>query len=199
MRTIAVTTLSALALACGGKDTGPKQPVTVVLDAGAAPVATVSKLPDLRTPPPLELGSPVVERRAHAEWASCRAGVRDRGSDPGKTVSDLASACAAVTKMKAQAPMKGSLSATAAAQSFPLHADKGHCYRVTASAAPGVKSMVVVLKDAAGRSAAEYHQDEVDVVLAPDEAVCFREAQDASVVVSVGGGDGAFAVAVGSD
>jgi hypothetical protein len=189
----------SLVVACGGKDLPPK-PIQVTVDAGPpAPVQTVSKLPDAKLPPPLDFGSPLVERKAHTDWAACSKSIT-RNASAATTLADVTKACGAASGLHAgPAPSLGKSSASADPTAVPVHVDKGKCVRVFATAAPSVKALVVIVKDASGRPAAIYKADDLDAAIAPPEALCFKETQDATLSISVGSGDGDYAVQLWTD
>ena len=62
-----------------------------------------------------------------------------------------------------------------------------------------MKSLVAVVSDAEGFAISEVHTDDVAPFIAPDEAICFTDEADAQIVVSVGIGDGPYALSVWSD
>ncbi len=178
-------------------------------DAGtvdaALPQHLVSTLPtDVRNPPPFALGSKHAQVRAHADWTACHAALKTPGlgwGDPAKALDALGQACAGVTKMHAQgAPMTGSQNATSSQPVvYKFHGQAKKCYRVYGAAGPNVKSLVAVVADASGAEIAEYHTDEVSPLIAPDEAMCFSDDADAQITVSVGIGDGPYALSVWSE
>ncbi|MGA7119027.1 MAG: hypothetical protein WBY94_02970 [Polyangiaceae bacterium] len=84
-------------------------------------------------------------------------------------------------------------------QSFPLDAKAGRCYRVYAQAAEGIKDLDVVVKDSAGVAVGEDSTDDPSPVVVDDGAVCFSKDDNASVVVSVGMGSGAYALQIWGD
>ncbi len=188
--------LCLVAVACGGKGPPPNN-VVVTPDAGPpATVQTVSTLPPAKMPPPLDFGSLLVERRAHADWDACSKSVA-RNASAATTLANVTKACGTVTGLHAgPAPATGKSSASTDAVAVPMHVEKGKCVRVYAAASAGVKALVVVVKDASGRPAAIYKADDLDVAIAPPEALCFKETQDATLSVSVGSGDGDYAVQV---
>jgi hypothetical protein len=94
---------------------------------------------------------------------------------------------------------KGSQSATSAAQRFKLKALAKHCYRVYGAAVAGITDLDLLLKDSEDAVAGEDSTDDPTPVVLEDGAVCFKQDDDASVVVSVGAGEGAYAVQVWSD
>ncbi len=192
-------------LACGGP--GSKTPTGTqgdagALEAGTSPAQVISTLPkDVRSPPPFHLGSKRASTKTHPEWEGCHKGWRPTGSDAAKAVEALANACAPVSKMHGAAPtITGSQNAVSTTpSSYKFHAQANHCYRVYAVASSNVKSLVAVVTDSDGASIAEYHTDDVTPYIAPDEALCFTADDDAKILVSVGLGDGPYAIAVWQD
>ena len=201
-------TLLSIALmltACGGP--GSKTPQGTqgdagALEAGSSPAQIISTLPkDVRSPPPLNLGSKRAAVKPRPEWEACRAGWHPSGNDAGKAVEALANACAAATKTHGAAPtMTGSQNAVSTTPStYKFHAQANHCYRVYGVASSSVKNLVAVVTDSDGASIAEYHTDDVTPFIAPNEALCFSTDVDAKITVSVGLGDGPYAIAVWQD
>lgn len=168
-------------------------------DAGPpTPLATSSALPDVKLPPPLRLNSKHVARKPMPAWAGCGASSKSVG-DAAKSLDALTAACAVSSKVRPTgAPILGSGSATTPAASSKLHLDAGRCYRVYGAAGAGVKSFVVTIMDTDGANVAEYHADAVSPFIAPDEALCAEKAEDLTVLVAVGAGDGAYAVSIGT-
>lgn len=93
----------------------------------------------------------------------------------------------------------GSGNATTPAASSRFHAEAGRCYRVYGAAGSGIQGFVVTLMDADGASVAEYHADAVSPFIAPEEALCAEKAEDLTILVAVGSGDGKYAVSIGSE
>lgn len=190
-----------IAAGCGGptsKTPTTHQPVDAGADAAALPSHLVSTLPtDVRNPPPFNLGSKHAQRKAHPEWSACHADFHPAG-DAAKAVDALASACASVTQMHAiGTPMTGTQNALSSQPVvYKLHAQGKHCYRVYGVAGSAVKSLVAVVADDAGAEIAEYHTDDVTPFFAPDEALCFSDDDEAQITVSVGIGDGSYALSV---
>jgi hypothetical protein len=115
-------------------------------------------------------------------------------------LSTTAAACAAATHMKpVGAPIVGKQADRDPAQSFPLEARAGHCYRAFAQAGEGIADLHLVVRDSAGIEVAHDDSDRAGPVTPEDGAVCFQKDDHASVVVSVGMGSGAFAVQVWQD
>jgi len=112
----------------------------------------------------------------------------------------MAKSCAAVTKMKEVGkPFKGKQADKDTPQSFPLKAKANHCYRVYAQASDGIKDLDLAIKDSTGAIAAEDSTDDPSPVIVEDGAVCFKEADSATLVVSVGLGKGNYAVEIWKD
>ena len=204
MRCLVYSAVLALGVvACGGP--GSSKTPTTTSDGGAddaaLPQHLVSTLPtDVRNPPPFALGSKHTQLHAHTEWAACRNGVA-ANADVAKSVAALGAACAGVTKMHASgAAMTGSQNATSSAPVvYKFHGAAKHCYRLYGAASPAVKSLVAVVADSTGAEIAEYHTDDVSPYIAPDEAMCFVDDADATITVSVGIGDGPYALAMWSE
>jgi len=185
---------------CGG----PSSKVPVVAtgtDAGtdaALPMHLVSTLPtDVKMPPPFNLGSKHASVKPHTDWAACHQGFHPAG-DTAKAVDALATGCAGVTQMR---PVGSAMTGTQNAVSsqpmtYKFHGQAKHCYRLYGVASSSVKSLVAVVADSDGAEIAEYHTDDVSPVIAPDEAMCFADDADAQVTVSVGIGDGAYALSM---
>jgi hypothetical protein len=194
--------LALTSVACGGP--GSKTPVVTASDAGAdveLPAHVVSTLPtDVKNPPPFNLGSKHAQKRTHGEWGACHAAFHVSG-DPAKAVDTLATGCAAATKMRASGPaMTGTQNAISSQPiTYKFHGQAKHCYRVYGATGTSVKSLVAVVADAEGAEIAEYHTDEVTPFIAPDEALCFGDDSDAQITVSVGIGDGPYALSLWGD
>jgi len=199
-----VALFSVLLVACGGP--GSKTPTTNVSDAGTdaqagLPAHVISTLPtDVRNPPPFALGSKHAQKKEHVEWGACHAAFKVAG-DPAKAVDALGNACAAATRTKSiGAAMTGTQNATSSPPiTYKFHGQAKKCYRLYGVAGPGVKSLVAVVTDAEGAEIAQYHTDDVTTFIAPDEAMCFADDADAQIIVSVGIGDGPYALSVWSE
>jgi hypothetical protein len=187
--------------ACGANGPAPKtiQPAASA-DGGATTVAlTVSSaLPEAKLPPPLRLNSKRVARKPMPAWAGCAAASKPVG-DAAKSLDALTNVCAAGSKVRPGSPISGSGNATTPAASSRFHAEAGRCYRVYGAASAGVKGFIVTIMDADGANVAEYHADSVSPFIAPDEALCAEKAEDLTVLVAVGAGDGGYAVSIGAE
>ena len=140
------------------------------------------------------------ERRASPAWAPCHAAFTlDAKADLATSVDQMAKACIDTTKMHMLDSFKGTQSAANLPQAFPFHAEAGHCYRAYAVAAPGIQDLDLLIKDSAGAVAGEDSTDDPTPVVQEDGAICFKVADQASVVVSIGAGSGGYAVQVWSD
>jgi hypothetical protein len=193
---------AGLVLACGGP--GSKIPTTST-DGGAAdaalPTHLVSTLPtDVKNPPPFALASKHTQRKEHADWAACHLSFHPAG-DPNKAVDALGSACASATKThSAGAAMSGTQNAISSQPIvYKFHGQAKHCYRLYGVTGGTVKSLVAVITDAEGMAIAEYHTDDVSPIIAPDEAMCFVDDTDTTIAVSVGIGDGPYALSMWSE
>lgn len=139
-------------------------------------------------------GSKKAERRTNDKWSACHAGFKPTG-DAASDVVKLAQGCAAITRMHPVGEiMKGTQKASDPAQSFKLHVEANKCYRVYGESSKGITDLDAVIKDSTGAIAGEDSTDDPDPVVLEDGAVCFSEADDATVVVGIGGGEGSYAL-----
>lgn len=202
---------AAVVVACGGNKPAQTPPMPSE-SASAAPEASPSAaVPAVSSaapatsdtgaaPPPAVPTSAIATIKTDASWASCHQSFKATNKDVSKDVVAMAKACAATTKMKEVGKtLTGKQADEDKPQSFPLEAKGGHCYRVYAQAADGIKDFDVVVKDSAGVVAAQDSTDDPSPVVTEDGAVCFKKDDKASVVVSVGMGKGAYAVQIWSD
>jgi hypothetical protein len=167
--------------------------------ASAAPVETASAAPP-PPPAPTTPASTKVTTKNDPAWAGCHQTYEAKNKEVGKDVAAMAKACAAITKMKIVGkPFKGKQADKDTPQSFPLKAKANHCYRAYAQAAEGIKDLDLAIKDSTGAIAGEDSTDDPSPVVFEDGAVCFKEDDAATVIVSVGMGSGAYAVEVWSD
>jgi len=140
------------------------------------------------------------ERRSNPAWAPCHATFKVDGSaDVVASVDQMAKGCLDTTKMHMVDSFKGSQKAANLPQSFPFHADANHCYRVYAVAGAGIQDLDLLVKDSTGAVAGEDSTDDPTPVVQEDGAVCFKAADDATTVVSIGAGGGAYAVQLWGD
>jgi hypothetical protein len=204
--------VAANLVACGGAETPPAAAPSGSASAApsetaapsAAPAAsdTASAAPtasEAPTPPP-NPGSKKATKKSDATWASCHQSYKANNKEVGKDVAAMAKGCAAVTKMKLVGKtLTGKQGDQDTPQSFPLKAEANHCYRVYAQAADGIKDLDLAIKDSAGAVAGEDSTDDPSPVVLEDGAVCFTEADAATVVVSVGLGKGRYAVQIWGD
>jgi hypothetical protein len=167
-----------LALVSSGGDTDPTQ---VLIPAGSA-------------------GSHVAERMTNPSYSACHSTYVMKTQDVATEVAKMAQGCAAVTKMHALGnPASFNQSASSAPQSLPFKAQANHCYRVYGAAAAGIRDLDLLIKDGTGAVAGEDSTDDPTPVVLEDGVVCFKQNDDATVVASVGDGNGAFALQIWSD
>jgi hypothetical protein len=145
-------------------------------------------------------GSKRADRMTNPAWSACHSSYKAATADLGAEVTKMAQGCAAVTKMHPAADLwKGSQAATSPAQKFKLKVMAKHCYRVYGAAAAGISDLDVLVKDSDDAVAGEDSTDDPTPVVLEDGAVCFKQDDEATVVVSVGAGEGAYAVQAWSD
>lgn len=150
--------------------------------------------------PPPTAGSTKVTVKNDPTWATCHQGYEAKKKDVSKDVQVMAAGCAKVTKMKlVGTTLTGKQGDQEPPQSFPLKAEAGHCYRVYAQGSDGIKDLDLAIKDSAGAIAGEDSTDDPSPVILEDGAVCFKEADSATVVVSVGLGKGTYALEIWKD
>jgi hypothetical protein len=224
-RTLSVLTLAGTALlpfvvastnlaACGGEAPPPAAPAassaneapsaaaapSASAPASAAPAETASAAPPPAPAPPTTPASAKVTTKNDPAWATCHQSYEAKNKEVSKDVAAMAKACEKVTKMKIVGKtLTGKQADKDQPQSFPLKAQANRCYRVYAQAAEGIKDLDLAIKDSTGAIAAEDSTDDPIPVIFEDGAVCFKEADAATVVVSVGMGTGAYAVQIWGD
>jgi pyruvate/2-oxoglutarate dehydrogenase complex dihydrolipoamide acyltransferase (E2) component len=197
--------------ACGGGQTPPaaSPSASASASASAAPAASSaapaaseapSAAPSAAPAPAASPASKKATKKNDAAWASCHQSYKANNKEVAKDVDAMAKGCAKVTKMKLVGQTEtGNQGDQDPPQSFPLKAEKDHCYRVYAQAAEGIKDLDLVIKDSTGAIAGEDSTDDPSPVVLEDGAVCFTEADAATVVVSVGMGKGRYAVQIWGD
>jgi hypothetical protein len=215
LRLVAAAWPLALGLAaCGGKAAPPAIAPASSASAGAAPATSTARSTEPPGPPPAPAppgpaiappappptaGSTKVTVRSDPTWASCHQGYEAK-KDPARDVDAMARGCAKVTKMSLfGTTLTGKQGDQDPPQSFPFKADAGRCYRVYAQASEGIKDLDLAIKDSSGAIAGEDSTDDASPVVVEDGAVCFKEADGAAVVVSVGMGKGTYAVQIWKD
>ncbi|WP_394846603.1 hypothetical protein LZC95_03950 [Pendulispora brunnea] len=198
-----VFAVTVVCSACGGEPKVAVSPAPAV-DAGASPATptaqpyVASSVPMATMPPPFQYGSRKAEKKAVPAAPGCRDALGTGSGDLASQVQKLAKSCS--EKMRAvAAPTSGTQTQGAAAQNIKLKAESGRCYRVVAAAAPTVKNLVVVVTDSTGAVAWESRTEEPRIVAPEDGTLCFKSADDAQVTVSVGSGEGAYAVQILSE
>jgi len=199
-------------LACGHGARPPATPPPPLPPASASVVhATASPAPQapaiaIETPSAAPLApaptptSAVGTTRRDPSWASCHRSTKARGKDLAAGVAAMGRDCAASTHTKlVGATLTGKQAAEDAPQSFPFAAKGSHCYRVYAQAADSIHDLDVAVKDSAGILLAQDSTDDPRPVVLEDGEVCFRQDDQASVVVSVGTGQGSYALQIWGD
>ena len=132
--------------------------------------------------------------------ASCARSSRARGKDLAADVAAMGRGCAASTHTKqVGTTLTGKQAAEDAPQSFPFEAKGSHCYRVYAQASEGIHDLDIAVKDSAGILIAQDSTDDPRPVVPEDGEVCFRQDDPATVVVSVGMGQGSYALQIWGD
>jgi hypothetical protein len=202
----------AAVVACGRPATPAavvRSPPTANARAEHAPAAPApTPLPALATeatiaaplPPAPESTSAVVTSRTDPSWASCHRAYKPRGQDLASDVAALAKGCAAATHMKlVGTTLTGQQAAQDPPQSFPLEAKGGHCYRVYARAAGTIENLDLVVRDSASIAVGQDSTRDPSAVVLEDGELCFRQDDKASVVVSVGMGQGRYALQIWGD
>ena len=169
---------------------------TPIASAPAAPAETAIAPP---APPP-RAGSTKVIVKTDPAWAACHRAYDPKKKDPSKDVEAMAKACAKATKMTlAGKTLTGKQGDQDPPQTFPLTAEANHCYRVYAQASEGIRDLDLAIKDSTGAVAGEDGAGNANPVVVEDGAVCFKEADSATIVVSVGLGKGSYALQVWKD
>jgi hypothetical protein len=211
---LALAMILAVCAACGSKKPPtpdvpppPAPPDVPSLDAGAVDAAPSAAADDAGatappdTPPPApKYTSKKVTQKQDPAWAACHATYQAKTKDMAAEVQKAAKGCEAVTKMKPVGPpTKATQSEKNPPQQIKLKAKAGKCYRVYAHADATIKDLDLVLKDSAGDIGADDSTDDPTPVLLEDGAFCFKDADDAVIVVSVGQGKGSYAVQIWSD
>ena len=204
--------VSALLPACGGNkpDTNaPPMPSdsATTADTGSGPTtATTPSTPDTTPPatssepPPVEKKSKKADKKQDAAWAACHKDYKPKTKNLDAEVAALAKGCAKTTKMKQIGKtLTGKQGAESKPQSFPFKAQAGKCYRVYAESETTITDLDMAIKDSNGDIAGEDSTDDPSPVVLEDGAVCFKEGDDATVIVSVGSGKGAYSVQIWGD
>ena len=167
--------------------------------APSAPAATTLP-PILPLPPAPNPVSTKVTAKSDPAWAACHRGFEAKKKDVVRDVQAMALGCAKVTSMKIVGKtLTGKQGDQDPPQTFPLNAEAGHCYRVYSQASDGIRDLDLAIKDGAGAVAGEDSTDDASPVLLEDGAVCFKEADSATIVVSVGLGKGTYALEIWRD
>jgi hypothetical protein len=174
--------------------TAPREP-------DAAPSIAAPPLGPLPVPAsvPKFLSANVAERNDPA-WAFCHRAFRPAAKDVSKDVLAMATGCAKATNMHLVGKtILGKENDSESPQSYALKAQANHCYRVYAQAEGAIKDFDVAIKDSTGAILDQHSNDAGAAVVTDDGAVCFKDDDAATVVVSVGMGGGVYAVQIWGD
>jgi hypothetical protein len=181
--------VGAVLIACGGGTAKPKTPVDTT-ETTAEGVGVESLISGGSA------GSKKAERRTNDKWSACHSSFK-RGTDPVADVAKLAQGCAAITKMKAIGEvMKGTQKSADVPQQFKMHAEANHCYRIYAESTEGITDLDIIIKDSENQIAGEDSTEDSDPVLMEDGAICYSATDESTIVVSVGGGEGSYALQI---
>lgn len=203
----------AVVVACGGDKkktdvaTNPSSSasdsVTVTppdTSSSSSSASTAPTAPPSAEPPPPEKKSKKADKKQDAAWAACHKDYKPGGKNIEADVAKLAKMCEKATGMKLVGKtLTGKQDADAAPQKFPLKAAAGKCYRVFAESEASIKDLDLAIKDSNGDIAGEDTTDDPSPIVLEDGAVCFKEADEATIIISVGMGKGKYAVQVWSD
>lgn len=180
----------ALTFACGA----PKPPAAP--PAPAAPSATPAP-PEVVT---ATTASAKVTLKLSGAWGRCHEAFSVGPGDARSEVARLAAGCAGLTKMhRVGDPFEGEQGAADRPQTFRWKARAGHCYRAYGAAVTAVKNLDLLVIDSRGLTIGQDGHDEGAPVVPAAGAACFKEDDDAAVVVSVGDGKGAFVLEIWED
>jgi hypothetical protein len=195
----AVERLPGRSAASSQADSGAA-PASAAPAATSAPRASAGPEPPKTPPPPPNAGSTKVTVKTDPAWAACHHGYEAKKKDPVKDVAALSQGCANVAKLtQVGKTLTGKQSDQDPPQSFPLAAEAGHCYRLYAQGSEGIRDLDVAIKDSTGALAGEDATDDPSPVLLDDGLVCFKVADAATVIVSVGLGKGTYALEIWKD
>jgi hypothetical protein len=165
--------------------------------ASAAASATPSEAASAEAPAPASNpASTKATTKSDSSWVACHSSFKPKGKSQAADVAALAKGCAKVTKMKM---IKAAASKAGDAQTWPLKTKANKCYRVYVQGAEGVKGIDASIKDSTGAVAGQATGDGSTAVVTDDGAVCFKEADSATVAVSVKSGTGGYAVQIWGD
>jgi hypothetical protein len=212
--TLAATAAVPLAVSivgCGGGEAQPVAPppsatasATVAPTAEPPPATASASAPapvdTTPPPPPPAPTSTVATTKSDPAWATCHQSYKAKNKDVSKDVAAMAAGCAKITKMKKVGKtVAGKQAAEDSPQTFPLDAKANHCYRAYAQAADTIQDLDVVVKDSAKIVVGQDSTDDPSPVVLEDGAVCFSKDDQATVVVAVGMGKGAYALEIWGD
>ena len=191
-----------LLVACGGPAAAPHVlPQPSASSSAGAPVSTTTPLPSSLPPfaemPPLGVrGSTKAKVKQDPAYEACYRSTKGKGTDLAADAARLGQACASVTKSKqVGALFRGKLEDSAGHQEFKFRADANHCYRVYSASSAEIVDLAIAMRDSKGDMVVDAATD----VVPRDGAVCFTEADEVTLLVSVGRGKGNMVLAVWAD
>ncbi len=191
-----------LLVACGGPATAPHAlPQPSAGSSAGAPVSTTTPLPSTLPPfaemPPLGVrGSTKVKVKQDPAYEACYRSTKGKGSDLAADAAQLGQACASATKSKrVGAPFRGKLEDSTGHQEFKFRAEASHCYRIYSASSAEIIDLAIALRDSKGDMVIDAATD----VVPRDGALCFSEADEVTLLVSVGRGKGNMVLEVWAD
>lgn len=165
--------------------------------SASAPSAELGPLPPMATMPPPGVATSRKANVTHdASLSAClstTSSANATNDGPASRVRKIAEGCAAASGMTALGPpVEGRQADKDRAAEQPLHVDANRCYRVYVATDPSVHDAVVVARDSAGAVVAT----SAAAALPEDGAMCFTSADDVTILVGVGSGEGRYATQV---
>lgn len=141
-------------------------------------------------PPPGVATSKKANVTRDTSLATCLSVTSATNDGPTARVRKIAEGCAAASGMTALGPpVEGKQADKDRAAEQPLHADANRCYRVYVATDPSIRDAVVVARDSTGAVVAT----SAGAALPEDGAMCFTSADEVTILVSVGSGEGRYA------
>lgn len=191
-----------LLVACGGPAAAPHVlPHPSASTSTGAPVSTTTPLPS-SLPPFAEMPAPGVRGSTKAKvkqdpsFEACYRTIKGKGTDLAADATRLGQACAGATKSKqVGAPFRGKLEDSAGHQEFKFRAEANHCYRIYSASSADIVDLAIAMRDSKGDMVVDASTD----VVPRDGAVCFTEADEVTLLVSVGRGKGNMVLQVWAD
>jgi hypothetical protein len=182
---------------------GGAEGATAPTDAAAAGVSkrnaqvAFGPLPNVDALPEADIATSRRARVRRKGASDACAGRVEPSNDPQAAVAALTRAC--IADGKTAQSFRGTQAGKDAPTRHAFRAAAGNCYRVVAAVAPAIGSVAVVVQDSEGNVAASSSGEALHRVLPADGPLCFEQDDDATIVVGVGLGEGAYALAVVSE